>query len=294
MAISDLTPQAITLDSGVVIHYVREGTGPTVIFIHGAMGDWRSWEKQWPAFTADHDCLAVSCRFSFPNPNTMASPDHSALDDATDVEGLMDALGIERAILIGSSYGGFASLALALRRPERVRAVVAVEPPMMKYAQMFPDTAPVAARFHAATVVPSREAFERGDDQTGATLLTGGIANQDPASLDPTVMARRRQNILAARRIALSSDEFPLLDPAGLAALPMPVLLLTGRNTGPIFKAIISGITRVMTKARLETVDGAGHGVSIEQPEAFNTLVRGFLASSVGTRETGKEPPRGS
>ncbi|MCP5265579.1 MAG: alpha/beta hydrolase [Burkholderiaceae bacterium] len=267
----------VRLADGAVLSYVREGRGPVLIFVHGVLGDWRSWEAQWPFFTRHYDCIAYSCRFNHPNGNTMAAPDHSAVENAADLEGLMDALGIESAILVGSSYGGFTSLAMGLRAPQRVRAIVAVEPPMMKYAEMFDDTAPVAAAFREQAVVPSRDAFAQGDDELGTTLLTGGIANRPADSLPTEVMRRRMENRMAGRRVALSSDEFPLLDPKALAASTIPTMLMTGRNTGPIFKAIFSGITRVMTQARLEVVEGAGHSVAGDQPQAFNALVLDFL-----------------
>ena len=47
-----LSPRAWALPNGVQLHTVREGRGTPLIFIHGAMGDWRSWDPQWPAFTA--------------------------------------------------------------------------------------------------------------------------------------------------------------------------------------------------------------------------------------------------
>ena len=207
----------------------------------------------------------------------MEAPDHSVLADAVDLEGLMDALGVKEAILVGSSYGGFTALALGVRAVERIRAIAAVEPPMMKFAEMFEDTRPVAAAFRANTVIPSREAFEHGDDVLGTTLLTGGIANRDPVELPPEVMERRRQDALAGRRVALSSDEFPLLDPTALEALSCPTLLLRGQNTAPIFQAIFKGVTRCMPRAKTAIVDNAGHSVASDQPESFNRLVMDFL-----------------
>ncbi|MEZ5649778.1 MAG: alpha/beta hydrolase [Burkholderiaceae bacterium] len=275
-------PSAVTLDDGAVLSYVREGSGPTLIFVHGVLGDWRSWRPQWPAFTVRYDCISYSCRFNYPNGNVNEAPHHSAVENAADLEAFMDRLGIESAVLVGSSYGGFTALAMAVRAPARVRALVAVEPPMMKYAEMFADTAPVAAAFRAKTVVTSRAAFARGDDELGTALLTGGIANRPADSLPTEVMIRRMQNVMAGRRVALSSDEFPLLEPAALAALAMPVMLVSGANTGPIFKAIFSGITRTMPQARVAIVAGAGHSVASDQPGEFNARVLDFLGHPAG------------
>ena len=109
--------QRVLLPNGVELHYERAGAGLPLVFVHGAMGDWRSWEAQWDAFTANYDCVTYSRRYSFPNRNDMPSPDHSALDEAQDLRLLLDALGWRRVIVVGSSYGGFTALALALDHP---------------------------------------------------------------------------------------------------------------------------------------------------------------------------------
>lgn len=279
MPFDTLQPMAATLPDGARITYVREGHGPVLILLHGVMGDYRSWAAQWEAFTARYDCISLSLRFNWPNGNTMDAPDHSAVENAQDVAAFMDALGIDEAILVGSSYGAFTALALAVAHPSRVRAVAASEPPMMKYAEMFDDTAPVAAAFREATVIPSRAAFERGEDDLGAMLLTGGIQNASVATIPADKLEQRRQNMLAGKRVALSSDEFPLLPPQALAGLPMPVMLFTGAKTGPIFKAMISGISRSMPQAPVLVVEGAGHSVPGDQPQIFNRAVLEFLAA---------------
>jgi pimeloyl-ACP methyl ester carboxylesterase len=275
--ISSLPLKALTLSDGACLNYVRAGAGPVLIMIHGVMGDYRSWAPQWEAFTRHFDCIAVSCRFNWPNGNTMEAPDHSAVENAKDVAEAMKQLDIDKAIIVGSSYGGFTGLALAVHHKEMVRAVVSVEPPMMKYAEMFADTAPVASAFRQQTVIPSREAFERGDDEVGAMLLTGGIQNQSIDNIPSQKWEQRRQNILAGKRVAMSSDEFPLLPPEALAALECPVLLVTGANTGPIFKAMMTGITRTMPQAECAVVEGAGHSVPQDQPEIFTPLALEFL-----------------
>lgn len=281
MSLEQLPTETAILPDGAKITYVREGSGEVVLFLHGAMGDYRSWAPQWDAFTSKYDCISISCRFSYPNGNKMPAPDHSAFSDAEDAIALLNILGVEKAIVVGSSYGGFASLAMAAFHPERVVAIVAVEPPMMKYAEMFDDTSPTAAEFREKTIIPSRKAFEDGDNELGSVLLSGGIQNAGPQGLPAEQMQRRNQNMTAARRIALSSDEFPLIEPKRLAAIQAPVLIFTGRDTGPVFKAIISGVSRSMPQAKVEVVDNAGHSVAQKQAETFNRLSLGFLGENI-------------
>jgi pimeloyl-ACP methyl ester carboxylesterase len=268
----------VTLPSGITLNYVRAGAGPVLIFIHGAMGDWRSWGPQWQAFLPHFDCISYSRRYSDPNPNPMNTRSHNALVDAEDLVGLMDALGIEKAVLVGSSYGGFTALATALKVPDRVLAVVAVEAPMMRYAQMTSDGAATAEAFLTASARPAREAFERGENEKAVQILTGGIVGRKPDAIPPEVMARRMRNVHAARSLALSDDEFPLLDPQDLARLPMPIMLMSGAQTAPVHAAIFANVTKVLSQARVRIVEGSGHSVSQQQPEVFNSEVLSFLS----------------
>ncbi len=285
MTLGDLKPHPIELPNGIVLHHVRAGNGPTVIFIHGAMGDWRAWGPQWAAFSARFDCVSYSRRYSFPNPNALETCDHNALVDAEDLEGLMDALAIDEAILVGSSYGGFTALAMALRAPKRVRAVVSVEAPMMRYAERSVSGAAIAKAFLETSAKPAQAAFEAGDDLGGVMLLTGGIVGKNPDEIPDHIVKRRMENARAARSLALSEDEFPLLDPAELAALPMPVLLMSGAETAPVHAAIFAEVCKAMPKAKTRIVEGSGHSVSQMRPDAFNAAVLEFVESALAPQD---------
>ena len=282
MSLADLTPTTALLPNGISLAHVRAGSGPHLIFIHGAMGDWLSWEPQWDAFVPAYDCISYSRRYSYPNLNQMGSTSHDALVDADDLEGLMKVLRIERAVLIGSSYGGFTALALAARSPRRVCAVVSVEAPMMRYAEMHESGAAAARAFREQTILPARRAFERGDNQAGVQILTGGIVGRDPSDVPKHIMKRRMRNALAARSLSLSDDEFPLIEPEVLADLPMPVLLLSGARTAPIHKEIFCAVSAAMPNAKAKVIEGSGHSVSQQQPERFNLEVLEFLSQSLG------------
>ncbi len=272
--------QRVLLPNGVELHYERAGAGLPLVFVHGAMGDWRSWEAQWDAFTANYDCVTYSRRYSFPNRNDMPSPDHSALDEAQDLRLLLDALGWRRVIVVGSSYGGFTALALALAHPERVFAVVAVEPPMMRYADLSAAGREASAAFRRDTIEPANAAFRAGQDEAASRIMTGGINGAAAPLSSPEAMQRRLQNMRAMKMLALSSDEFPLLAPDRLAALDMPVLLLSGERTAPVHREIFNNVCLAMPQAQVHRVADAGHGVSREQPAVFNRIVLEFLRAA--------------
>jgi pimeloyl-ACP methyl ester carboxylesterase len=273
------TLQRSVLASGIELHWACDGQGEPLVFVHGVMGDWLSWAPQWPAFTPHFRCWTYSRRYNHPNDNHQPSPDHSALVEADDLRQLLDAWGLERVHLVSSSYGAFAALALAVAHPHRVLSLVAVEPAMLCYADFSASGRDTLARFRREVVEPANSAFRAGDDTLGAMLMTGGIhAARTEATTGPGLL-RRLQSARAMRMLALSSNEFPLLPPAALAALPMPVLLVSGRQTPPIHAEVFRNVCAAMPQAQVAWIEQAGHGASRDQPQAFNQLSLAFLGA---------------
>ena len=265
------------LPNGVVLHWAEGGQGEPLVFVHGVLGDWASWAPQWPAFTPRFRCFSYSRRYNFPNPNEMPSPQHSALVEAEDLRLQLDAWGLARVHLVASSYGAFTALALAVAQPQRVASLVAVEPAMLCYAEFSAAGRQALAAFRREVIEPAHAAFRAGDDERGVRLMTGGIHTPGAAALQGPGLQRRLQSARAMRMLALSGDEFPLLPPAALAALPMPVLLLSGRDTAAIHAAVFDNVCAAMPQARVAHVAGAGHSVNRDQPAAFNQRALDFL-----------------
>src|SRR5262245_9045423 len=104
--------------------YVEEaGRGPAVVLLHGGLGDRRLWDAQMDAFAEHFRTVRFDLRGfgrSTSGPGTFGVVD--------DVVAVLDALAIERAALVGLSYGGRIAVDAALERPDRLWALVAVAP----------------------------------------------------------------------------------------------------------------------------------------------------------------------
>jgi pimeloyl-ACP methyl ester carboxylesterase len=281
-AFSALPLQRTELPGGLEFHHVEAGQGPALVLAHGVMGDWRTWEPQWPAFTPHFRTISYSRRYSVPNRNTQASPDHSALVEAQDLAGLLQAWRAEPAILVGSSYGAYTALALAVARPAMVRALVLLEPPMLRWADFTTEGRAVREAFDRDIRGPARTAFEAGDIDRGVALLTGGIVGAKVlAGLSPETMRRRRENERSLRMLTLSSDEFPMISPEAVRALAMPTLLLAGADTPPIHDTVFRALCAAMPQAESARIPDAGHGAARDNPADFNARVLEFLTRRV-------------
>jgi pimeloyl-ACP methyl ester carboxylesterase len=277
--LEQLPLQRTVLDTGLVFHHAEAGTGLPLVFLHGVLGDWRTWAPQWAAFTARFRCISYSRRYSVPNGNRQPSPDHSAIDEAADLQALLGHWVAAPAVLVGASYGAFTALALAAARPDLVRALVLVEPPMLTLADTSADGRRVREHFDRQVRLPARDAFAAGDDVRGVRLLTEGIlGGADLPQSAPAAMARRLENAESLRRVTLSSDEFPPLDMARLARLQAPVLLLSGVHTPPIHAVVFRALAQALPRAECHQVPDAGHGVARDAPQRFNALALDFLS----------------
>ena len=126
---------AIVRVNGVALHYMERGTGIPVIFVHGALDDYRMWEAQIESFSQAYHVIAYSRRYNYPNDNPDIDPDHSAIVEAEDLAALIKKLKLKRVHIIGHSYGALTALFLAVRHPELVRTLVVAEPPALRWAQ---------------------------------------------------------------------------------------------------------------------------------------------------------------
>ncbi len=160
-----LQPNTIQVN-GAELAYVEEGEGDAVVFVHGALGDYRNWSELLAPFAQRYRTIAYSRRRHWPN----AWPDDDSGCEApvhvADLAGLIDALGLAPAHLIGHSYGALTALLLATEQPDLVRALVLGEPPHMRWLTSLPDGQPLAEDFMAKAIEPCREAFARGPFST--------------------------------------------------------------------------------------------------------------------------------
>src|SRR3954447_22186260 len=112
--------------NGQRLHYEDSGgDGPAVLFSHGFLMDGEMFEPQVRALADEFRCITWDER-AFGRTEYDGKP-FTYWDSASDAVGLLDHLGIERAVLAGMSQGGFLSLRAALASPARVQALVLID-----------------------------------------------------------------------------------------------------------------------------------------------------------------------
>lgn len=191
-----------------------------------------------------------------------------AYADADDVVHLLDALGIERAVVVGASFGGRVALEVATRHPDRVGSLV-----LLCAAHRGLDvTDPVLLAFG-----DREDALLEAGDVEGATALNvetwAGPDTSDEARGLLTAMQRRAFEVqLAAEELEPPPQpERVEIDPAEVA---VPTLVVSGAHDLQHFRDLAALLAREIPGAELVELDWAGHLPALEHPADTAALLR--------------------
>ena len=264
--------------NGVDLTYIQEGDGPTLILLHGGMGDYSSWDPQMAPFAARFKVIAYSRRYSFPNVNRSISKDYSPFTDVEDVAALIRALGLSDVRLVGQSIGGYIALAFALKHPGIVHALVLSEPPAHQLVRNTPAGEAAYQEFFATVWNPARAHFEQHDVQGAMKIFVNGMAGSErfdylPAAARADVL----RNARALQAQTSSSDPFPVLAPELLRALRVPTLVVTSEKAITLHRLVNDELVRQLPQVKSVVIPNAGHGSPRENAPAFNKAVLDFF-----------------
>ena len=254
--------------NGVTLYYEELGAGEPILCIHGTGSSAAFWVDATRELATHGRTIAYDRRgfARSERPEPFVTNVHQHTDDAA---ALIDALGAAPAIVIGRSYGGNVALDLALRYPDRVRALALLEGG--------PETLSESAMQWLADLERELFAAAEEDITTVAERLIRGVAGggaweelppearQIFTYNGPAIVAELRGGIL---EIGVEQ----------LGSITQPTLLLGGRDSLPAFVQVANIMAKAMPRAQVEWVEG-GHLINPAHP-----LVLAF-ADEVRARE---------
>jgi pimeloyl-ACP methyl ester carboxylesterase len=176
-------------------HVIEQGTGPAVLFCHGFPDTAETWRSQMKAVAeAGYRAVALDMR-GYGQSYAPDDPDlYTALHIAGDLIGVLDALSIERAVIVGHDWGAYQAQIAALMRPDRFRALVSLSIPFAPRGaidpwQMLRDHGLGDAYYAFDLASPDAEARFADVSQAIASILYWLSASPSPAQrwnpLDP-------------------------------------------------------------------------------------------------------------
>lgn len=261
------------------LFYEEHGTGAPILLIHGTSSDADIWEHATEELAQLGRVIVYdrrgNSRSERPEPYTSTT----IFEHTDDAAALLDALAAKPAIVIGRSYGGGVALDLAVRYPDYVRALVALEPGV-------PTLSPDADAFMEAMGERLRKAVaERGIDVAAETLLRVVLHDAGWEALPAPVKARLTANSPAI--LAEMNGRVSGVDPAILANITQPALVVAAASSPPAFRQIHDRLVALIPHARQAVVEG-GHMITPADPRIVD-FIREVLASTEQSRAQGKE-----
>ncbi|SCL40383.1 Pimeloyl-ACP methyl ester carboxylesterase [Micromonospora pallida] len=258
--------------NGTRLGYEDTGNGSPVLLLHAGIADRRMWREQVPALATRHRVITLDLR-GYGDSELPPAP----FAHHTDVVGLLDALGIERAALVGCSFGGAVAIDTALTHPERVTALALLGTAVTGYewsddtndlwdalvGEVDPDdyAASAAAEVRFWVVGPKRQPAD-----VDAALL------RFAEEMDERALAT--EHVLSALDVTV--PEPPAVE--RLAELRMPVLVTAGAADLPDISRLADLIAANAPDAvRLPDVPDAAHLLPLERPGPINAALLDFL-----------------
>jgi pimeloyl-ACP methyl ester carboxylesterase len=275
-----IQPSAIHVND-VDLAYVAQGRGDPVVFVHGSLGDYRSWRAQLAPFAAQYRAVAYSRRYHWPNTQPGDGATYAVAQHTADLGALIESLGPAPVHVVGSSYGAMTALTCALEPPALVRSLVLGEPPLLPWLAQRPDGAALLEAFGATAFGPAGQAFARGEAEAGIRLFLDGVLGAGAFDrLPPEARAAMLDNAAAMRAETITPPEqyFPALSTEEVGRLQTPTLLVQGAVSPPMFGLISDELVRVLPHAERATIPAASHSMHGQNPAAYNEVVLAFLA----------------
>ena len=257
-------------NDGARIYYEVAGAGHPLLLLHAGVADSRMWDDQWQPFARRYRTI----RYDMPGFGQSRLPDGPYAAHA-EVAGLLRSLAIERAHVIGVSWGGRVALDFTLGHPEMVSALVLVCPSVSGA-----EPSEEVRRFGAE----EEALLEHGDLEAAAELnvrMWVDGPRRAPEQVDASVRDRVREMQRHAFTIPMPEglEAIDLEPPAieRLAEVRAPTLLVVGDHDIVEKLAVVDRLAAGIPRARKVVFPGAAHMLTMEQPTQFNQVVLDFL-----------------
>ncbi len=240
-----------------------DGAGDPLVLIHAGVADARMWEPIVPALAAARRVVRFDMR-GFGRSRSA----RGTYTDAGDLRALLDALAIERAHVVGASFGGLVALELAATQPARVASLVLL-------AASLPDIEPSPALLAFAEA--EEAAITVGQVERAVEVNVKMWAGDSTPEVRALVADMQRIAFELQLREGAESDE---LDPpvsARLHEIGVPATVAYGDRDVSDFEQIARRLHAELPDATLHEIAGAGHLLALDRPDEVTQLIMRHL-----------------
>ena len=257
--------EAICKTNGIDIHYTRTGGNkPPLILLHGLMTNGVCWKGLAHALEKEYDVIMPDAR----GHGKSSVPDYGYQykDHIYDVAGLINSLRLPPPVLLGHSMGGMTAAMAASRKPNLLRGLILADPTFLSLKVQREVRDSDVADQH-------RKILNMTFDEVVAEVRTRH-PNRSLETLELLARARLQTSMSAFDVLTPPNPDYKLL----VSKIDVPSLLVFG-DKGVVSSVVAEELQRLNPRFQVEQIREAGHGLYLDQPERFATVVKSFLRS---------------
>lgn len=286
--------------NGVKLHYVTEGNGPVILFLHGFPEFWYAWKNQLTEFGKTHQAMALDMRGYNLSDKPRKVEEYAVPRLVADIQAFLQKVTKgKKAVLVAHDWGGAIAWVFAALHPEMLEKLVIINAPhptvfarelqsnaaqqrasgYMNFFRSEGAEAALSANNYAmlsaavfggstkpdAFTEEDRKAYREAWAQPGA--LTGGLNYYRAAQVGPPADNGKEKSEAGGTLAALT-----------LPSIKVPTLVIWGEKDTALLTGNLTGLDKVVEKLTIKRIPEGSHWVVHEEPEQINNLIREFLA----------------
>ena len=283
--------------NGIQLHYVVDGQGPLIMFVHGFPEFWFEWEKQLVEFGKDYQAVAPDMRgynLSSKPPNVEG---YHIKDLIEDLRALAKYLGHEKMIMVAHDWGGAVAWSAAIRHPELLEKLIIINAPhpavfarellnnseqqkasqymlMLRSAEAerilsennYARLMDVLVQFGSKWEMSEEKRLKYLDAWSQPGALTGSLNYYRASPLYPPASKKDEEQIGSVLNL-----------PKEMFEIKVPTLVIWGEQDRALLTGNLDGLEEYIEDLTVKKIPGGSHWVIHEQPELVNTLIRDFI-----------------
>jgi epoxide hydrolase 4 len=273
--------------NGMRLHYVEQGTGPLILFLHGFPEFWYAWKDLLAECGRDHRAVAPDLRGYNFSEMPAAVESYRVPILVEDIRSLALALGASKFVLVGHDWGGVVAWGFAAAHPEMLEKLVIINAPhpaILARELLRNPAQQQASDYFNLFAAPAAE----------AVLAQNDFAMLQRAVFGSWTTAEDRQKYLECWRRGLTGglnyyraaglkspmtvEDFARLGFAAPPPIAVPTLVIWGEKDFALLPGLLDGLEAHVERLKIVRVPDAGHWVVHEQPATVIGAIRGFLA----------------
>ena len=270
--------------NGAEFHYFEFGEGEPVVFVHGSIGDYRTWGYQFEPFSVNYRVISYSRRYHYPNVWTGDGSDYTTGLHATDLAAFIDKLGYGPVHIVGQSSGASIAAHCASQYPNVTRTLIVDEPDFVPWLLELEGGRAALDDLSANIEQPAIKAMAAGDAAEAVRLYVNGVLGDGTFErLSPEMQIVMLDNVPELKAELKCADifysPFTFDDARKIRA---PTLLLEGSITLPAMRIIGDKFAECVPNITRAIAEGAPHAAHFVTPDLFNEIVLRFLNRNSG------------